>query len=111
GAIGTIRLDRPPMNALNAQVQGELRLAPMEATERAEGRAVVGYGGGEGVCPVIVYGGEKVFAAGADIKEMHTMSYTDMVQHSAELQLAFTSVARIPKPVVGAVAGYALGGG
>ena len=99
GAIGTIRLDRPPMNALNAQVQGELRLAAMEATERAEVRAV------------IVYGGEKVFAAGADIKEMHTMSYTDMVQHSAELQLAFTSVARIPKPVVAAVAGYALGGG
>jgi enoyl-CoA hydratase/carnithine racemase len=99
GAIGTIRLDRPPMNALNAQVQRELRQAAVAATERADVRAV------------IVYGGEKVFAAGADIKEMHTMSYTDMVEHSAELQFAFTSVARIPKPVVAAVAGYALGGG
>ena len=98
-AIGTIRLDRPPMNALNARVQEELRAAALEATERTDVRAVV------------LYGGEKVFAAGADIKEMHTMSYTDMVERSAHLQSAFTAVARIPKPVVAAVAGYALGGG
>jgi enoyl-CoA hydratase len=52
-----------------------------------------------------------VFAAGADIKEMATMSYTDMVDRAAALQSAFTAVARIPKPVVAAVTGYALGGG
>jgi len=60
---------------------------------------------------VIVYGGEKVFAAGADIKEMQAMSYTDMVDRSAALQSSFTAVARIPKPTVAAVTGYALGGG
>jgi enoyl-CoA hydratase/carnithine racemase len=97
--IGTIRLDRPPMNALNEQVQDELQAAATEATDRQDVRAV------------IVYGGEKVFAAGADIKEMAGASYTDMVNRSVRLQAAFTAVARIPKPVVAAVTGYALGGG
>jgi enoyl-CoA hydratase len=97
--VGTIRLDRPPMNALNAQVQEELRAAAHEAAERRDVRAV------------IIYGGEKVFAAGADVKEMATMSYTDMADRSTALQSAFTAVARIPKPVVAAVTGYALGGG
>jgi enoyl-CoA hydratase/carnithine racemase len=97
--VGTIRLDRPPMNALNGQVQEELRAAAHEAAERRDIRAV------------IVYGGEKVFAAGADVKEMAKMSYTDMADRSGALQSAFTAVARIPKPVVAAVTGYALGGG
>ncbi|TDD68217.1 enoyl-CoA hydratase/isomerase family protein [Jiangella aurantiaca] len=97
--VGTIRLDRPPMNALDAALQdGLLRLAA-EATERRDVRAVV------------VYGGEKVFAAGADIKEMAGWSYTDMVDRSVGLQAAFTAVARIPKPTVAAITGYALGGG
>jgi len=97
--VGTIRLDRPKMNALNAQVQEEIRAAAGEAAERDDVKAVV------------VYGGDKVFAAGADIKEMADMSYTDMVQRSGKLQSAFSAVARIPKPVVAAVTGYALGGG
>ncbi|MGH3334567.1 MAG: enoyl-CoA hydratase/isomerase family protein, partial [Nocardioides sp.] len=58
-----------------------------------------------------VYGGERVFAAGADVKEMNDMSYTDMIKRSEGLQSAFTAVAKIPKPVVAAVTGYALGGG
>ena len=97
--IGTIRLDRPPMNALNVAMQEELRAAAAEATDRRDVRAV------------IVYGGERVFAAGADVKEMATMSYSDMVDRSGGLQSAFTAVARIPKPVIAAVTGYALGGG
>src|SRR4051794_5175097 len=97
--IGTIRLNRPPMNALNLQLQEELRAAAHEAGRRADVRAVV------------LYGGEKVFAAGADIKEMETMSYTDMVDRGAALQSSFTAVAEIPKPVVAAVTGFALGGG
>lgn len=97
--VGTLRLDRPPMNALNVAVQEEIRAAATQAGERDDVRAVV------------VYGGEKVFAAGADIKEMAAMSYTDMVRRSGALQSALTAVARIPKPVVAAVTGYALGGG
>jgi enoyl-CoA hydratase/carnithine racemase len=97
--IGTIRLDRPKMNALNAAVQEEIRAAAQEATTRGDVRAV------------IVYGGERVFAAGADIKEMAEMSYPDMVRRSRELQSAFSAVAEIPKPVVAAITGYALGGG
>jgi enoyl-CoA hydratase/carnithine racemase len=58
-----------------------------------------------------VWGGQRVFAAGADVKEMADMSYTDMVKRSGGLQSAFSAVARIPKPVVAAVNGYALGGG
>jgi enoyl-CoA hydratase/carnithine racemase len=97
--IGTIRLDRPPMNALNIQVQEELREAAREATARDDVRAV------------ILYGGEKVFAAGADIKEMAGMGYAAMAARAAALSSAFDAVARIPKPVVAAVTGYALGGG
>src|SRR5918997_98871 len=97
--VGTIRLDRPKMNALDAQVQEEIRSAATEATERDDVKAVV------------VYGGERVFAAGADIKEMADMSYTDMVRRSGALQESFKAVARIPKPVVAAITGYALGGG
>jgi enoyl-CoA hydratase/carnithine racemase len=97
--VGTIRLDRPKMNALSVQVQEEIRAAALEATERDDVRAVV------------LYGGERVFAAGADIKEMQDMSYPDMVDRSAPLQSALTAVARIPKPVVAAITGYALGGG
>ncbi len=97
--VGTIRIDRPKMNALDKQVQEEIRAAADEATERDDVRAVV------------IYGGERVFAAGADIKEMADMSYADMVKRSGALQSAFTAVARIPKPTVAAVTGYALGGG
>ncbi|MDX2921583.1 MULTISPECIES: enoyl-CoA hydratase/isomerase family protein [Streptomyces] len=97
--VGTIQLDRPPMNALDVAIQDRLRELAEEATRREDVRAV------------ILYGGEKVFAAGADIKEMQAMDHTAMVLRSKGLQDAFTAVARIPKPVVAAVTGYALGGG
>lgn len=97
--VGTLRLDRPPMNALDIRMQDRLRELAEEAGQREDVRAVV------------LYGGEKVFAAGADIKEMREMDHTAMVLRSRGLQDAFTAVARIPKPVVAAVTGYALGGG
>jgi enoyl-CoA hydratase/carnithine racemase len=99
GGIGTIRLDRPPMNALNSAVQDELLAAANQAAERADVRAV------------ILYGGPKVFAAGADIKEMQDRSYADMASRPLGLSVACDALARIPKPVVAAVTGYALGGG
>ncbi|ROO58522.1 enoyl-CoA hydratase/carnithine racemase [Micromonospora sp. Llam0] len=97
--VATLRLARPPMNALNAAVQEELRDAARTVADDDRVRAVV------------VYGGEKVFAAGADIKEMADMSYVDMAARAAQLSSAFDAVARIPKPVVAAITGYALGGG
>src|SRR3989337_2948210 len=97
--VGTIRVDRPKMNALSLQVQEEIRAAAQEASERDDIKAVV-------IC-----GGEKVCAAGAGVKEMAEMSHTDMVSVSSRLASAFLAVAKIPKPVVAAVTGYALGGG
>ncbi|MGW5941737.1 enoyl-CoA hydratase/isomerase family protein [Streptomyces celluloflavus] len=97
--VGTIRLDRPPMNALDTATQDRLRELAAEATRRDDVRAVV------------IWGGEKVFAAGADIKEMQAMDHPAMVLRSSALQESFTAVARIPKPVVAAINGYALGGG
>ena len=97
--IGTIRLDRPPVNALNIQIQEELREAAGAATADPDVRAV------------ILYGGDKVFAAGADIKEMAGMGYSQMASRATALTGAFDAVARIPKPVVAAINGYALGGG
>jgi enoyl-CoA hydratase/carnithine racemase len=97
--IATIRLDRPKMNALNAQVQDEIEAAAAQVSDDPEVRAV------------ILYGGERVFAAGADIKEMSDLTYAQMAERSAKLQASFATVANIPKPVVAAVTGYALGGG
>jgi enoyl-CoA hydratase/carnithine racemase len=99
GAVGVIRLDRPKMNAINAQLREELVAAASEARDRSDIRAVV------------LYGGERVFAAGADIKEMETITYADMVHWGGKLQEALKVVAKLPKPVVAAVTGFALGGG
>ena len=61
---------------------------------------------------VIVSGGEKVFAAGADIKQMADMSAGDMLDKEQDgLSAAMTAISRIPKPTVAAITGYALGGG
>ncbi|WP_338700734.1 enoyl-CoA hydratase-related protein [Streptomyces sp. Q6] len=97
--VGTLRLDRPPMNALDVATQDRIKELAEEATARDDIRAVV------------VRGSEKVFAAGADIKEMQAMDHAAMVVRSRALQDSFTAVARIPKPVVAAITGYALGGG
>jgi enoyl-CoA hydratase/carnithine racemase len=99
GAVGTIRLDRPKMNAIDEQLHMEVRAAAMEAEKRDEVRAVV------------LYGGERVFAAGADIKAMSQLDGAGMVAWGRELTASFTHVARIPKPVIAAITGYALGGG
>jgi enoyl-CoA hydratase/carnithine racemase len=97
--IGTVRLDRPKVNALNDQLTAELAAAAVEAENTEEVRAV------------ILYGGEKVFAGGADIAEMAEADSAAMAAWSGRLQAALSRVAGIGKPVVAAITGYALGGG
>ncbi len=99
GPIATITLSRPPMNALCMQMQQEIAQASRDLGARSDVRAV------------IVYGGPKLFAAGADVKEMAGMTYQDMVRAASSLQDAFTAVTRIPQPTIAAVTGFALGGG
>ena len=92
--VGTIRLDRPKMNALNVQVQEEIRAAAAEATERDDVKAVV------------VYGGERVFAAGADVKEMADMS---LHRHGQALRRPAVGVHRGgPDPQAGRRGGHRL---
>ena len=99
GAVATVRLDRPPMNAISKQVVEELRDVAAEIGLREDVRAVV------------LWGGEKLFAAGADVKEFRDMGYADMARFGDALSGAFTAIARIPKPVIAAITGFALGGG
>ncbi len=97
--IALIKLNRPDaLNALNTQLLGELCTALEEAD------------GNDKVRCIVVTGSEKAFAAGADIKQMAAMSFGDV--YSANLFAdASARIARIRKPVIAAVAGYALGGG
>jgi enoyl-CoA hydratase/carnithine racemase len=97
--IGVLRIDRPRMNVLNAAIQRQLGIVAAECATRTD------------IAAVVVTGGERVFAAGADVKEMAELSHADMVAHSTVLQDSFAAVARIGKPVVAAINGYALGGG
>src|SRR3954447_21844217 len=99
GAVGIIRLDRPPVNAINSQVHAELLAAAQEAATTP------------GVRAVVLYGGERGFAAGADIKEMASLSPAEISVFGETLTAAIDAIARMPKPVIAAVLGYALGAG
>ena len=98
GRVGIVRLNRPQaLNALNAALIGELAAA----VDACEADAAIG-------CMVIT-GSEKAFAAGADIKEMATKSYMDAFM--GNFAATWDRVAHARKPVIAAVAGFALGGG
>lgn len=99
GGVGTIRLDRPPMNAINDRLTRDLWEVATEASLRDDVRAVV------------IWGGEKVFAAGADIKMMADMGPVECKPMISALQETFSLVEEIPKVTVAAVNGFALGGG
>ncbi|MBV8824213.1 MAG: enoyl-CoA hydratase [Hyphomicrobiales bacterium] len=98
GKIGIIRLNRPQaLNALNAALITELT------------QAVAAFEADAGIVCMIVTGSEKAFAAGADIKEMADKSYMDAFM--GDFAANWDALARARKPVVAAVAGFALGGG
>jgi enoyl-CoA hydratase/carnithine racemase len=97
--IGTMRLDHPPVNALNDQIWDELAAAAGSVAASDEIRAV------------IIYGGEKVFAGGFDIRQIIEIGSDAAEAWSGRMQEALSLVAAICKPVVAAITGYALGGG
>ncbi|MEM7498706.1 MAG: enoyl-CoA hydratase [Pseudomonadota bacterium] len=97
--VALIRLNRPAaMNALNSQLMRELG----EALRKADADEDVG--------AIVITGNEKAFAAGADIKEMRPKSFVDAYREDF-ITAEWETVTKIRKPVVAAVAGYALGGG
>jgi enoyl-CoA hydratase/carnithine racemase len=97
--VGTIRLDRPPMNAINDELTRELGEAATDASLRDDVRAVV------------IWGGDKIFAAGADVKMMLPMSPLEVKPMITALQEVFNQVEEIPKVTVAAINGFCLGGG
>lgn len=97
--VATVRLDRAPVNALNLQIWQELAEAADTLAADETSRAVV------------LWGGPKVFAAGADIKAMNALDYQGMLAAAPVLQEAMRGLARLPQVVIAAVNGYALGGG
>ena len=98
GRVGLITFNRPKaLNALNLETLTEL------------GGALAAFDSDPSVGAIVLTGDERAFAAGADIKEMAESSMVEMLQRGfTEL---FNSLARIKKPVIAAVSGYALGGG
>ena len=98
GRVGIIRFNRPQvLNALNAVLVEELNAA------------LDGFDADDGIGCVVLTGNEKAFAAGADIREMVDRSYMDMML--SDFAAGHDRIARMRKPVVAAVAGFALGGG
>jgi enoyl-CoA hydratase/carnithine racemase len=99
GAVGVITLNRPKaLNALNSELLGEL-IGQLEAWDADDA-----------VRAIVLTGSERAFAAGADIKEMAPQSYMDMFKSNFFAHVNDRIVA-IRKPIIAAVAGYALGGG
>jgi len=97
--VGTIRLDRPPANAINGQVSRELLAALLEAGSRDD------------VAAIVVWGGPKIFAAGADIKEMAGFGPEEIRPVVSALGDALIVLEELPKVIIAAIEGYALGGG
>jgi enoyl-CoA hydratase len=98
GRVGLIRLHRPQaLNALNAELAGELNTA------------INAFEADDGIGCIVITGSDKAFAAGADIKEMAGKSYMDAFM--GNFAAGWDAAARARKPVIAAVAGFALGGG
>src|SRR5215510_14527210 len=98
GRVGLVKLNRPnALNALNAQLIDELSSA-LDAFEE-----------NDGIGCIVITGSDKAFAAGADIKQMQSKSY--MQAYKEDFISRWDRVATLRKPVVAAVAGFALGGG
>lgn len=99
GAVGVIRLDRPPVNAINSAMHAELERAAHTLDVDRDVRAVV------------VHGGPRSFAGGADVKEMADRGPAEIAVFGKSMTRALDAIAHLRVPTVAAVTGYALGGG
>ena len=99
-AVATIRIDRPPANALARPVSLELSRRPRGAAADDDA-----------IGAVVVWGGETIFAAGADIKAMVGYGPDEVASDVGALEQACRDVEAIPKITIAAINGFALGGG
>lgn len=98
--VATIRIERPPMNAISMQLAAELNDIAGQLAED------------QGIGAVVVWGGPKIFAAGADIKEFPALqNKEEAVEFSMKLHNALLALENLPQITISAVNGYALGGG
>lgn len=99
GAVSVVLLAHPPLNTFDSAMRQEMAAVARELADD------------EGVHAVVLHGGQRCFAAGADIRELAAMDFQRVLGWNRAMQRTLTSFAELPMPVVAALNGYALGGG
>jgi enoyl-CoA hydratase len=97
--VGTLVLSRPPTNALTRQVYREIEQAAVAVSEH------------DGMAAVILFGGHEIFSAGDDMPQLRTLTTSEAESWLLVHRAAVDAIAKIPKPTVAAITGYALGAG
>ncbi|KAF0846575.1 enoyl-CoA hydratase-related protein [Nocardia caishijiensis] len=97
--VALLRIDRPPLNLVDAQLAREVAAAARAVAEHP------------GVAALIVYGDERVFSAGDEMRELAELDSGQAAAMAADLQAALGCLTRVPQPTVAAIAGYCLGAG
>lgn len=97
--VAVLRIDRPPLNLVDAQLAREVAAAADRVAAHP------------GVSALIVYGDERVFSAGDDMAELAALDAGQAAALAADLQAALGCLTRVPQPTVAAITGYCLGGG
>lgn len=97
--VATVRLGNGPVNVLDRAMQEEI------------GGVARALSGDDAVRAIVITGTDRAFAAGADVAEFGRATHADMLREAPRMQACWRAVQEIPKPVVAAIAGWALGGG
>ena len=97
--VALLRIDRPPLNLVDAQLAREVAAAAATVAQHP------------GVSALIVYGDERVFSAGDEMSELAALDAGQAAAMAADLQAALGCLSRVPQPTVAAITGYCLGAG